>query len=304
MDRSGVAVETVKHRHISRNVMPRAVVVASVAGAVAVGLMPFQPAHAAAPIPPGSIVPTVTGRSQSWIAPGQSQSFFAAMLAAIGAPASNANLQVMQAWAAAEGSYLAFNPWNTTQRAPGSIKDKNGSTKFADAASAITATSRQLLSLYPAVVAGFRVSDPNQTIAAIVASPWAGGHYYGKNNYLVSTIWRAFVSISTGWVRVIPGSGVPDVVPSLRVSNGVSRVTLHWKAANSNGSAITRYQVGVRRIKASGLSWRAWVYKTTSKNARSATWVGLMHGKRHQVIVRARNGQGWGQWSNVMRARP
>ncbi len=307
-----ILVSTQTRSHTSRSHTPRTMLAA---GAVGLSLITLatgagQPAMASLQQQGSDVgATTATPRHQSWIAPGQAQSFFSRMLAAIAAPVSDANLQVMESWARAEGSYLAYNPWNTTQRAPGSTVDANGSTSFADAASAISATARQLLSLYPAVVGGFRASNPSQTIAAIVASPWASSQYYGKTNYQLSTIWRVYLGITRGdWtplpVRIVPDRRVPGVVPGIRNRSGGGVVTVYWSKAPDNGSAITRYQVGIRRQTASGNGWRPRVVKMSSTNARSVAWVGLMSGKRHQTIVRARNANGFGPWSAPLRARP
>ncbi len=274
------------------------IVAATGAGLLASGLL-MAPAATADSGPS-----RLSTRAQSWIAAGQAQPFFASILHAIGAPVTGANLQVMEAWARSEGSRSAFNPWNTTQRAPGYKVDSNGSTIFADAASSVTAHTKQLRSLYPAVIAGFVASNPERTIAAIVASPWASSHYGGAADYKKSLIWQVYVGLpKTGWRPYIAPPQAPGAVPLARVSFRKRRVRLQWWPAATNGSAVTRYEILARSRDVGSSTWRRWAVRTVSASSQSHTWSRLHPTSRYQVKIRARNSVGVGPWSDCMRGR-
>lgn len=274
------------------------IAVAASAGLLATGLLMAPPAAA------DTANPLLSTRSQSWIAAGQAQPFFASILHAIGAPVTGANLQVMEAWARSEGSRSAFNPWNTTQRAPGCKVDSNGSTAFADAASSVTAHTKQLRSLYPAVIAGFVASNPERTIAAIVASPWASSHYGAGGDYKKSLIWQVYVGLpKTGWRPYITPPQAPGAVPLARVSFRKRRVQLQWLPAATNGSAVTRYEIVARSRNVHASTWRRWAIRTVPASSQAHTWSQLHPTSRYQVKIRARNAVGVGPWSDCVRGR-
>ncbi len=237
------------------------------------------------------------------VPPTQTEDTYAGVLSGIGAPISSVNLAVMRAWARAEGSCASFNPWNTTQNAPGSYKDSAGTTWFADLPSAVAAVTRQLLSLYKGIVAGFVASDANATIAALVESPWASGNYYGKGNYQNSTIWRIYLEApGDGSSAPAPPASptvvvAPKSIRSPRVSAGKRYATLRWSAPNNGGSKIIRYQVAIRHRNAVAHRWGPWTLGELPRSTRHKTWSKLDKRQKYQLVVRAGNKAGYGPWS-------
>lgn len=274
------------------------IVTAAGVGLLATGLICAPNAAAAGPIP------LVSTRSQSWIAPDQAQPFFASILRSIGAPVAASNLQVMEAWARSEGSRSAYNPWNTTQRAPGCTVDSNGSTAFADAASSVTAHTKQLKSLYPDVIAGFGAGDPERTVAAIVASPWASSHYGGAGDFKKSMIWRVYLELpASGWRPYIAPPQAPGIVAVTSVRFVKRRVVLRWSSTPDNGAGIKSYEIAVRSRHVGSPNWRRWASRSVIGSARNHTWSRLHETSRYQVKIRAKNAVGYGPWSDSIRGR-
>lgn len=275
----------------------------AVSGALGLPAVLATPASAAV----GAAAPTlsVTATKASWIAAGQEQPFYAAMLGAIGAPVTAANLQVMEAWARAEGSRSAYNPWNTTQRTRECAYqvDSNNSTAFATAECAVAAMKRQLESLYKPVVAAFVAGNPEQTVAAIVASPWAGSQYGAGGDWRKSLIWRVYVGLpAAGWKAQVttttpnPGTS-PGAVPVSRAWAKKRRIVFQWAGAPSSGLRVKRYEIRVRQQHPSTRSWAAWQSQLLPRSARTGKWAKLDRGYRYQVTIRAHNKAGPGPWS-------
>lgn len=179
--------------------------------------------------------------SQVGVSVGQSDAFYTAVLKQIGAPVTGPNLAVMRAWAKAEGSVADFNPFNTTQHGHGATFIGPGIASYPSLAEGSAAIAGQLKSLYPGIVAGFVASDPNRTIAEIVASPWAASHYGGSANYKASDIWQIYsknpdvkgaadiggaLGVSGGSISVAPGSDANTVDGNnpLSVLSGINRI--------------------------------------------------------------------------------
>lgn len=270
------------------------------------GVLPAAAGSTAAAVGATAPALSVTATKVSWITPGQEQPFYAGMLAAIGAPVTAANLQVMEAWARAEGSRSAYNPWNTTQRTRecAYTVDSNNSTAYATAACAIAAMKRQLESLYQAVIAGFVAGNPEQTVAAIVASPWAGSQYGAGGDWRKSLIWRVYVGLpAAGWKAQVttPGTSasgsVPGPVPSTRAWRKKRRINVVWAGAPSSGLRVKRYEVRLRQRDPSARSWAPWSSRVLPRSTRHAKWPRLAPGFRYQVTVRAHNAAGPGPWS-------
>lgn len=158
------------------------------------GTTPAPPAPVPTTAPPSTTAPAPApvAPGTPWITPGQENTFYAAVLVSIGAPTCSVNLKVMDAWKRAEGPVEPWNPWNTTQRSAGSTVSPNGSTRFPSFDASVGAHRMQLTSLYAAVVNGFKACDATVTITAIVQSPWAEGHYFGKDDVTKSSIWRIY----------------------------------------------------------------------------------------------------------------
>ena len=110
-----------------------------------------------------------------------------ALLAADSLPQTSCNLSAVTAWEHAEGggfgNQAAYNPLNVNPGAgagwPGG--PAIGAWAFPDAATGLLYTVRTLNNgYYGAVIAALRAGDSAQAVCdAIMASPWAGSHYYG-----------------------------------------------------------------------------------------------------------------------------
>lgn len=103
----------------------------------------------------------------------------AAMLHALGAPATPANLKFLNAWAQAEGGSASYNPFNTTQDAPGaSSYNSVGVKNYASPNEGIRATVQTLLNgRYNPIVSGLRSGHATaaQLATAVANSPWGTG---------------------------------------------------------------------------------------------------------------------------------
>lgn len=137
---------------------------------------------------------------------GRTAPFYIAVLKAVGAPVTQTNLNILQAWQAAEGGTAAFNPFNTTRdsKAAGQTNYntfgqgyhvKNYPT-FDVGVSTTVATLRN----YPGVIAGLRVQDPAVFTNALVNSKWSAGYHakgkIGSRDYRQSSVWKAYQRIS------------------------------------------------------------------------------------------------------------
>ena len=92
-------------------------------------------------------------------------------------------------------------------------------------------------------------------------------------------------------------SSTPSAPRSLTATaSGASAIELSWTAPSSSGaSAITLYE-----IEESADAGSSWVFLATlPANARTYRHANLTAGTRRHYRIRARNGQGWGAWSNV-----
>ena len=104
------------------------------------------------------------------------------LLKAIGAPATSANIQSIEDWAAREGGGGANNPLNTTLVTAGSTGAINnaGVQNYANAGDGVTATA-QTLGGYPAIVAALRsgggIAGSTSSAVASELSEWSGGGY-------------------------------------------------------------------------------------------------------------------------------
>lgn len=159
----------------------------------------------------------------------RSDQFYAAILGALQAPATEANLDVLRAWQAAEASTARWNPWNTTRDsgAPGQT-DYNSfgaggryhvrNYPTADVGLSATVATLQAPA-YTGVVAGLRAADPARTVNALVNSPWDGGYgakgKRGARDYRQSNIWSVFQRFSQ-----TSGSVAPRLPAGVKVPAG------------------------------------------------------------------------------------
>jgi hypothetical protein len=104
--------------------------------------------------------------------------FSSDVLARLGAPKTEQNLAVMQAWVKAEGTRAQFNPLATTRKAEGatnfnSVGVKNFTTYEQGVDTTIGAITN---GLYDDVIAALKRGDDAYAVAdAIAASPWGSG---------------------------------------------------------------------------------------------------------------------------------
>jgi hypothetical protein len=124
-------------------------------------------APAASPAPPA----TPTG-------PTADDPFYTAILRGIGAPPSSEALTFFRAWRQAEGGTARYNPFNTTQRMPGSeAYNRVGVQHYPSARVGVDATVKTLLNgRYTALVQAIREGRSARAMAdALAASPWGTG---------------------------------------------------------------------------------------------------------------------------------
>lgn len=98
-------------------------------------------------------------------------SFYAAVLQAIAAPATPNTLRLCRTWQGYEGGSAAWNPWNTTQWAVGAtVYNSAGVKNYPDETTGIHATAATLTNdYYPSIVAAFRDDLPAEQWGLIPA---------------------------------------------------------------------------------------------------------------------------------------
>jgi hypothetical protein len=174
---------------------------------------------------------------------------FAYILNKIGAPVNPQNLRVMSAWRSAEGGTYNNNPFNTTQSwqgaTGGGVKNYQTRQQGLDATvdTLTNAGARQGgRGYYAGVLQGFRSSNPDQTIKAIVQSPWAGSHYGGRQNWQSSSLYGAYTGRkSSGPTTPIQPTSPSSVKP---ISNAAPSI-----AAPIGGNPVSSTQFQqVRRV--------------------------------------------------------
>ena len=109
---------------------------------------------------------------------GEARNFYRAVLAGVGAPASEENLVFMEAWRKAEGGSATFNPFNTTMPAPGATNYNSvGVKNYISKEQGIDATIRTLRKgYYTKIIESLRQrDDASASAAALAASPWGTG---------------------------------------------------------------------------------------------------------------------------------
>lgn len=114
---------------------------------------------------------------------GPDDKFYKTILIRIGAPVTKNNLSYLWGWRQAEGGHAAFNPFNTTQKAPGAGNYNSvGVKNYVSEDQGIEATVKTLLNgRYNQIIEALRSdSDPMETAEALVASPWGTGELAKK----------------------------------------------------------------------------------------------------------------------------
>jgi hypothetical protein len=100
------------------------------------------------------------------------------VLAKIGAPATEQNMAVMQAWIKSEGTRAQFNPLATTRRADGATNFNSvGVKNFTSYEQGVDTTVGAITNgLYDNVIAALKRGNDAFAVAdAIAASPWGSG---------------------------------------------------------------------------------------------------------------------------------
>src|SRR5581483_2280122 len=106
------------------------------------------------------------------------------LLDAIGAPKSAGNVKVIYDWEVSEGGGGRYNPLNQGP-VPGhpeltttGSQYGGGAADYASPAAGIQGAADYLnMPAYAGVLAGLRAGDYSAAQQALIASPWAGGHY-------------------------------------------------------------------------------------------------------------------------------
>jgi len=111
---------------------------------------------------------------------GSDDAFYSRILTGIGAPATPENRRFLYAWRAAEGGTAAFNPFNTTQGAPGATNyNAAGVKNYTSEEQGVSATVKTLLNgRYGEIISALRDGGPGAPQAAAQAlarSPWGTG---------------------------------------------------------------------------------------------------------------------------------
>ena len=118
--------------------------------------------------------PTVTPSGPS----GPDDPFYRSVLRGIGSPVTPSAMTFLYAWRQAEGGSARYNPFNTTQKSPGSVAFNSvGVQHYPTPSAGVEATVKTLQSpRYVSIAEALRAGSPPETAAAaLAASPWGTG---------------------------------------------------------------------------------------------------------------------------------
>lgn len=103
-----------------------------------------------------------------------SHEFYTRILQALHAPVSDTNLHLLEAWQTVEGGKAAFNPFNTTQEAPGATDYNDVHVRnYPDEATGVHATVVTLqYNPYQKIVWALQHEQPKTFGEAVDSSPW------------------------------------------------------------------------------------------------------------------------------------
>lgn len=152
------------------------------------------------------------------------QQFAAAILHGIGAPVTTANVHALMAWQRAEGGGARFNPFNTTQTAPGaSSYNSVGVRNYTSYAQGLHATIQTLKNgYYPGVLAALHQGHNALAVAAAVGrSPW------GTSGSLMASIL---------------GGKLPAVNPAQLAGGGAGSSLPPWDGSGFNAGQTPQIQ--------------------------------------------------------------
>ena len=178
---------------------------------------------------PAKSTPAPPKASSGGAVPASSEAEFArAVLAAIGAPASNENIAFMLAWFKREGTRASYNPLATTLKYGNYGKDLNsvGVKNYSDWDSGVNATAKTLTNgLYNGIVADLRANNPQGAANNHAAEfkKYSGGGYSsisGIGDYVGGDIHTANPSgagaggSGSGALPGLPPNATPEQIES------------------------------------------------------------------------------------------
>lgn len=201
---------------------------------------------------------------------GYSTTWGQALCQRLGVPASLQNDLLFRAWAQSEGGNAAYNPFNTTQKMPGS-KDYNatGVQNYISPAQGFEATAQTLTNgKYTNILASLYAGTSARTTAyALQHSPWGTGALVTEVLVTGSTkpvTMGAYPYVAVGSTaspvhlsRVQPGKLSIDVFTvqrALHLANGLdySKEPSYFGSATDASYAKWQYSLGYRGVQADG----------------------------------------------------
>ena len=138
-----------------------------------------------------------------------------AVLAAINAPISTANVAFLDAWQNAEGGSAAYNPLNTTQGPGASLYNSAGVWNFESAAQGAQQTAATLLNgYYPNIIAALRSGNPSSYYGQIAGEldTWGTGSGFIGITGSTSSIASGVAATAKEWPK---GTQIAVIIPAV-----------------------------------------------------------------------------------------
>jgi hypothetical protein len=144
--------------------------------------------------------------------------FYREILRGIGAPVTANNMRLVYAWRQAEGGKASYNPFNTTQKMPGSTRygtNKHGVQNYLYPRDGVKATVTTMKNgKYESILSLLRAdADPTDVAKAVIASPW------GTKGLLLDVL----AMYARGKVVVAPITTAPGGYPASQAEPSLSR---------------------------------------------------------------------------------